>query len=118
MAVTQIYDGGSWSAQGWFEFVVFYDSTAKTISLVPTGGPHAVVSLIEASTYTILARLDLDQFGYDGQSHIVAGPGASGVDVNGNPLPTNPVQGNIVNKLNPPKGQLPSLLIGADWYPA
>jgi hypothetical protein len=134
MAVIRIGAPSVESAAGSLSAIINYDDQARTVSIICTGTGHAKLSLFD-NTVTPAVRLGvvwLDQFGstagpltkghsaspvtHDGVApHVVAGPGAAGVQDDGSALPTQRVQGAIVGALNPPKGQAASLALGFDW---
>jgi hypothetical protein len=134
MAVIQIGAPYVQSASGDFSAIINYDDVARTVSIICAGTGHAKLTLFDntVTPATRLAGIWLDQYGatggpitdghsgspvtYDGVTlHIIAGRNASGVQDDGTPLPTQPVQGTIVGRLNAPKGQASSLAIGLDW---
>ena len=139
MAINVLNTGSSSSRGESFTFQVDYDTTAQTIGLTCTGTGHARLILVEISNGQSVGSVFADQYGttagpiatagskdnagqpnagesasavtYTGQRVIVAGPGATGVNVNGAAMPTQAVTAAQVGSAGA------NLSISLDWGP-
>jgi hypothetical protein len=103
--------------------VLDYDTVVQNVGITVTNGTpgvpadgHGTLSLAAPTPANIIASVNTDEFN-DGQRHILAGPGAIGVDDQGKALPTSTISAATVSRIIPVRGQTNTAFVSLTWHP-
>lgn len=123
MAISEIWRSTSTSSALEDVTVLDYDTVVQNVGITLTNGTpgvradgHGTLSLAAPTPANVIVSVNTDQFN-DGQRHILAGPGASGVDDQGKALPTGTISAATVSRIIPVKGQTNTAFVSLSWVP-
>jgi hypothetical protein len=123
MAITEIWRSQANAGTSEDLTVLDYDDVVQCVGITLTNGTpgvpadgHGTLSLAAPTPANIIASVNTDQFN-DGQRHVLAGPGATGVDDQGKALPTVTIASSTVARIIPVKGQTNTAFVSLTWHP-
>ena len=111
MSISTVWNSRTSASALVIEIDLDYDTVNQTVGITCTNGTAGVpadgtgtLTLAAPTPANVIGAVTTGQFN-DGARHILAGPGATGLDTQGRALPTSPISAATVARIEPVKGQ-------------